>query len=99
MCQGVIETTHLSGRTVGQITFCVSLTTPHYQWDIYPSFQLLASPMKLVLMAADGLTIQLHSPEPKGCLFGLSRDEARLSQLELMLYAEAFSLPRWNSVK
>ena len=38
-------------------------------------------------------------PGTQGLLFGLSRDEARLSQLELMLYAEAFSLPRWNSVK
>ena len=31
-------------------------------------------------------------------LFGLSRDEARLSQLELMLHAEAQWLPRWNEV-
>ena len=38
-------------------------------------------------------------PGTQGMLFGLSRDEARLSQLQLMLYAEAFSLPRWNSVK
>ena len=38
-------------------------------------------------------------PGTQGMLFGLSHDEARLSLLELMLYAEAFSSPRWNSVK
>ena len=38
-------------------------------------------------------------PGTQGLLFGLSHDEARLSLLELTLYAEAFSLPRWNSVK
>ena len=38
-------------------------------------------------------------PGTKSLLFGLSRDEARLSQLDLMLYAEAQWLPRWNSVE
>jgi len=37
-------------------------------------------------------------PGTQGLLFGLSRDEARLSQLELMLHAEAQWLPRWNEV-
>ena len=38
-------------------------------------------------------------PGTKSLLFGLSRDEARLSQMDLMLYAEAQWLPRWNSVE
>ena len=38
-------------------------------------------------------------PGTTSLLFGLSRDEARLSQLDLMLYAEAQWLPRWNVVE
>jgi hypothetical protein len=37
-------------------------------------------------------------PGTKSLLFGLSRDEARLSQLDLMLHAEVQWLPRWNEV-
>ena len=72
---------------------------PSLPMDYIPGLTVIGIPIEIAPYGGRWSDDPAAQPGTQGLLFGLSRDEARLSQLELMLHAEAKWLPRWNSVE
>ena len=66
--------------------------------DHIPGLSVIGIPNEVAPYGGGWSDDPAAQPGTQGLLFGLSRDEVQLSQLELMLHAEAQSLPRWNAV-
>lgn len=73
--------------------------TPPLPVDHKPGLSVIGIPIEVGPYGGGWSDDPAAQPGTLGLLFCLSRDEAWLSQLELMLHAEAQWLPRWNSVK
>ena len=71
---------------------------PSLPVDHIPGLSVIGIPNKVAPYGGGWSDDPAAQPGTQGLLFGLSRDEVQLSQLELMLDAEAQSLPRWNAV-
>ena len=71
---------------------------PSLPVDHIPGLSVIGIPNEVATYGGGWFDDPAAQPGTQGLLFGLSRDEVQLSQLELMLDAEAQSLPRWNAV-
>ena len=71
---------------------------PSLPVDHIPGLSVIGIPIEVGPYGGGWSDDRAAQPGTQGMLFGLSRDEARLSQLVLMLHAEAQWLPRWNEV-
>ena len=71
---------------------------PSLPVDHIPGLSVLGIPNEVAPYGGGWSDDPAAQPGTQGLLFGLSRDEVQLSQLELMLHAEAQWLPRWNEV-